>query len=424
MQEYARKPEKSSSDSNSSSSGQPSASEILQAYKNGTLQRMSVDEEELLQAKARDKSSERETLQRYTEYTHKDRSGGNALIQGMFDTPQREVKPNNTGLPDNLKSGIENLSGYSLDDVKVHYNSDKPAQLSALAYAQGTDIHVAPGQERHLPHEAWHVVQQKQGRVQPTTQMQGVDVNDNEGLEKEADVMGEYGMNQSVQESKTITNNGSRSSFSKGFVDNRSRSMIQTQLTSYVQCQENKIKLMGTSFFTNNNTTAQMLRAPTAITPTNTTNNITINGANFQICTYGSLTVPANKMPKIGTGLDSKVAFGGHLKDKKSGCNATRLHVVNMLWGGKGGNSDGNIHPGSKSLNGHHKKQENVFKRLLDDASKDGVDLQYECWFSGMPSNIKIGDQINDPKIEVQITEGGIAGSKEEVERGDDMVCV
>jgi hypothetical protein len=78
-----------------------------------------------------------------------------------------------------------------MDDVRVHYNSPKPAQLQALAYTQGTDIHVAPGQEKHLPHEAWHVVQQKQGRVQPTMQLRGVNVNDNEGLEHEADVMGE-----------------------------------------------------------------------------------------------------------------------------------------------------------------------------------------------------------------------------------------
>lgn len=76
-----------------------------------------------------------------------------------------QLKPNNTGLPDNLKSGVENLSGFSMDDVKVHYNSSQPAQLNALAYAQGTNIHIAPGQERHLPHEAWHVAQQKQGRV-------------------------------------------------------------------------------------------------------------------------------------------------------------------------------------------------------------------------------------------------------------------
>jgi len=70
-----------------------------------------------------------------------------------------QKKENNTGLPDNLKTGVENLSGISLDDVKVHRNSDKPAQLNAHAYAQGTDIHLGAGQEKHLPHEAWHVVQ-------------------------------------------------------------------------------------------------------------------------------------------------------------------------------------------------------------------------------------------------------------------------
>ena len=100
-------------------------------------------------------------------------------------------RKNNTGLPDTLKTGIENLSGYSMDDVKVHYNSSKPAQLQAHAYAQGTDIHLASGQEKHLPHEAWHVVQQKQGKVKPTMQFKGkVNINDDTKLEKEADIMG------------------------------------------------------------------------------------------------------------------------------------------------------------------------------------------------------------------------------------------
>ncbi|MFX8938042.1 DUF4157 domain-containing protein, partial [Acinetobacter baumannii] len=53
---------------------------------------------------------------------------------------------NRTGLPDQLKNGVEQLSGFSMNDVKVHYNSSKPAQMQALAYAQGTDIHVGPGQ--------------------------------------------------------------------------------------------------------------------------------------------------------------------------------------------------------------------------------------------------------------------------------------
>ncbi len=102
---------------------------------------------------------------------------------------------NKTGLPDQLKSGIENLSGLDMSDTRVHYNSSKPAQLQAHAYAQGNHVHIAPGQEKHLPHEAWHVVQQKQGRVRPTMQMKGkVNINDDQGLEREADVMGAKAM--------------------------------------------------------------------------------------------------------------------------------------------------------------------------------------------------------------------------------------
>ncbi len=111
-----------------------------------------------------------------------------------------QKKENKTGLPDHLKSGIENLSGHAMDDVKVHYNSSQPAQLNAHAYAQGNQIHIAPGQEKHLAHEAWHVVQQKQGRVKPTKQLKSsVAINDDAGLEKEADVMGAKALQMPVQ---------------------------------------------------------------------------------------------------------------------------------------------------------------------------------------------------------------------------------
>jgi len=116
-------------------------------------------------------------------------------------SPKTAGAANKTGLPDNVKSGVEQLSGVSLSDVKVHYNSPKPAQLQAHAYAQGTDIHVASGQEKHVPHEAWHVVQQKQGRVQATKQMKGeVPVNDDAGLENEADVMGAKAVRMAAKE--------------------------------------------------------------------------------------------------------------------------------------------------------------------------------------------------------------------------------
>ena len=107
------------------------------------------------------------------------------------EKPFQTKRENNTGMPDNLKAGVENLSGIDMSDVRVHYNSSKPAEVGALAYNQGTDIHVAPGQERHLPHEAWHVVQQTRGRVRPTMQMKEcVPINDDVVLEQEADVMG------------------------------------------------------------------------------------------------------------------------------------------------------------------------------------------------------------------------------------------
>ncbi len=101
-----------------------------------------------------------------------------------------DAPENRTGMPDTLKSGLEQLSGAELSGVRVHYNSPDPAKLQAAAYTRGHDIHVGPGQERHLPHEGWHVVQQMQGRVKPTMHTGGVAINDDPALEREADVMG------------------------------------------------------------------------------------------------------------------------------------------------------------------------------------------------------------------------------------------
>lgn len=147
--------------------------EAVQGKFADTLQRAPEDEEEPLQGKFAG------TIQREEEESMQ-----------MKSDEAIQKKPNNTGLPDNLKAGVESLSGYSMDDVRVHYNSSQPATVQALAYTQGTDIHVAPGQEQHLAHEAWHVAQQMAGRVAPTTEIGGMPVNDNAGLEHEADVMG------------------------------------------------------------------------------------------------------------------------------------------------------------------------------------------------------------------------------------------
>ncbi len=154
----------------------PDEEEPLQGKMVGTFQRQEIPEkEELLQGKMA------ETIQ-WQEIPEE-------------EEPLQTKRENNTGMPDNLKAGVESLSGIDMNDVGVHYNSDKPAEVGALAYTKGTDIHVAPGQERHLSHEAWHVVQQMKERVKPTMQMKdGIMVNNDEGLEHEADVMGAKAM--------------------------------------------------------------------------------------------------------------------------------------------------------------------------------------------------------------------------------------
>lgn len=227
MREYTKKPESQSRtlDSNPKASRQAPIDVILQRYKERNIQRFAEDEE-LIQGKF-------DTAQR-------EKIDEDELLQGKFKSVptdiqksiQREERPNNTGLPDNLKTGIENLSGYSMDDVQVHYNSSKPAQLNALAYAQGTDIHVAPGQEKHLPHEAWHVVQQMQGRIQSTMQMQGVNVNDNEVLEREADNMGEKSKNRDLY--------GLNSRNSSSYFCNSSTKQLKIRVASTIFPREGK----------------------------------------------------------------------------------------------------------------------------------------------------------------------------------------
>lgn len=98
---------------------------------------------------------------------------------------------NRTGMPRHLKAGLEALSGIDLSSVRVHRNSPKPEQVNAHAFTQGDEIHLAPGQERYLPHEGWHAVQQMQGRVNDVgLRLNDLSINDDPTLEAEADRMG------------------------------------------------------------------------------------------------------------------------------------------------------------------------------------------------------------------------------------------
>lgn len=110
----------------------------------------------------------------------------------MAEFAEREkINENRTGIPTQLKERMEQRTGLSFDDIRVHYNSDMPAKLGALAYTQGNQVEIGPGQESHLPHELGHVVQQKLGLVRANAMHPcGVAMNTDEGLERQADEIG------------------------------------------------------------------------------------------------------------------------------------------------------------------------------------------------------------------------------------------
>lgn len=122
---------------------------------------------------------------------------------GVDDRPHeaRSAAPNTpeaTGIPGPVRAKMEAAFGADFSDVRVHPSSSRAAELGALAYTQGSEIHVAPGHwapetrrgQDLLGHELAHVVQQRSGRVSVTTQHGGVGINDEPALESEADALG------------------------------------------------------------------------------------------------------------------------------------------------------------------------------------------------------------------------------------------
>lgn len=87
-----------------------------------------------------------------------------------FSRENNEAIGNNNSIPDQkLKTGIENLSGIDLSDVKVHRSSLRPRQLDALPTPRKR-IYMSHRDKINFFHTSL-VVQQKQGRVYPTAKL-------------------------------------------------------------------------------------------------------------------------------------------------------------------------------------------------------------------------------------------------------------
>jgi len=114
------------------------------------------------------------------------RTVGNRAVQRMLIQRTEEVEPLK-GHSLSRRFGIENLSGMSMDGVRVHYNSAESAERNALAYTQGTQLPLGPSEDELFRHEVSHVGQRRLGRVRPTLQMKLAVGPVDDHYEREAD---------------------------------------------------------------------------------------------------------------------------------------------------------------------------------------------------------------------------------------------
>lgn len=273
-------------------------------------------------------------------------------VSSMAAQQDHSTKSNSNGLPEPLRAGIENLSGVAMGDVKVNYNSSSPAQLQAHAYAQGNEIHLGPGQEKHLPHEAWHVVQQKQGRVKATAQAKGgVAINDDQSLEREADVMG----------AKAVQMKSGKKSLSPG----HSKSPRQQKVINLMPLQRMIIQFTGNP--TQRDWTAQDYSWKDESDNAKTT----IVGKEMVAYLNPHKMVKGEEAGMNATQDDMMAAIRRRLSlaKKKSGY-VVKGHLLNDHVGGPA--SDKNLFPISKGANGDHLRYvENKVKQKIK--KKEGV---------------------------------------------------
>lgn len=128
---------------------------------------------------------------------------GNQAVQRVLSrTPLQKSENLSSGsgrsLPDSVQAKMEKAFHTDFSDVQIHPESSVASQIGAIAFAQGNDIHFAPGTyqpetqsgRQLLGHELTHVVQQRQGRVKANVPDASLPINDDPALEAEADRYG------------------------------------------------------------------------------------------------------------------------------------------------------------------------------------------------------------------------------------------
>ncbi len=146
-------------------------------------------------------------------------SKGNLFEQGDFFTPPVQMK-RNEDLPEDFQTKMESSFGEDFSNVKINKDSKDANELDALAFTQGNNIHFKNGEfdssskngQELIAHELSHVVQQRHRDIGTTHKENNYDVNDNEGLEKEADINAKKAVNGEMISNPFSTNQNTNSS--------------------------------------------------------------------------------------------------------------------------------------------------------------------------------------------------------------------
>ncbi|GED57382.1 DUF4157 domain-containing protein [Brevibacillus formosus] len=147
---------------------------------------------------------------------------GNQAVQRMLSrTPLQKSENLYSGsgrsLPDSVQAKMEKAFHTDFSDVQIHPESSVASQIGAVAFAQGNDIHFAPGTyqpetqsgQQLLGHELTHVVQQRQGRVKANVPDASLPINDDPALEAEADRYGSLAAAGTMTDGRDTADTGS-----------------------------------------------------------------------------------------------------------------------------------------------------------------------------------------------------------------------
>lgn len=131
-------------------------------------------------------------------------TGPGPAPQGPSPTPAEQegsgLPPTEGGskLPSTISEKFEAAFGSDFSSVRLHIDSDYAEQIGAQAFTYGEHIYFAPGKFnpsskngiRLIAHEIVHVLQQREGAVQPNMRMGRLAINYDRRLEREADDFG------------------------------------------------------------------------------------------------------------------------------------------------------------------------------------------------------------------------------------------